>query len=105
MNLDEAVAAARVKKPDVELLELSSGSGTLVFRVPGSAEANAFRQRSNDKVQRSGAAEALLRTCLVFPDADTFTQLVEKKPFLIEKWSDKLTDEAGVAETVVAKKL
>lgn len=105
MNLEEAVAAEKQKNPNVELLQLTSSSGEFVFKVPTSTELGPFRKRISDKDQRSGALEMLVRTCLVYPDRAGFDAAVTKRPMLIEKWGDALTDAAGGAEDVEVKKL
>lgn len=105
MNLDEAVAAAKAQYPGAELLQLGSASGQFVFRVPTSTELGPFRKRISDRDQRAGALENLVRTCLVYPDRAGFDAAVLKRPMLIEKWGDELTDAAGGAEDIEVKKL
>jgi hypothetical protein len=103
--MQAAIDAAKQNNPDVELLQLSSASGDVVLRVPAAAEVAVFRKRIMDKETRSSAIENLVRTCLVFPAREAFNALVQKRPFLIEKYGEKLTDAAGDSEEVEVKKL
>jgi hypothetical protein len=106
-TIEEAIAKARQSNANVELRQYSSVSGEAVFRLPNSAEASAFRKRTFDKDAgtRADALENLVRTCLVFPDVETFNALINKRPFLVDTWGDKLVDAAGAEEQVTEKKL
>lgn len=89
-----------------ELLLLTSKSAEVVFRVPGGVEMDAYRARhAGDRSKTTEANRSLLGTCLAFPDTATLQEILDRRPLLLEKWSDKLLDAGGGEEEVEAKKL
>jgi len=89
-----------------ELVAFKSKTAEVVFRVPNGVEMDAYRTRhGSDRAKIPEANKGLLATCLAYPDSETFQQILNERPLLLEKWSDKLTDAAGADEVIEVKKL
>lgn len=100
-KLDELKAA----NPGRELVVYTSKAGEVVFKVPNGVEFDAYRTRhGNDKAKFAEAGKGLLATCRVWPEPKEFIALLDRRPMLLEKWVDKLTDAAGGDEEIEVKK-
>lgn len=102
---DADIAALKLEHPGRELILLSSPFGEVVAKAAGLVEVNELRARMADKKTAVGAVDWFVRSCIVFPSRDALNEMVQRKPFLVERWYQKLEAEAGAAEEIEVKKL
>lgn len=106
MAIEQAIIdKIKEANPDAELLLIESSMGEIIAKIPGSFEMNAFRTRIFDEKRRSGATEALVRSCVLYPERDELNHLVQKRPLLIEKIASELDKAGGGQEEIEVKKL
>lgn len=89
--------------PGAELIQLKSPAGVVIAKVPGPIEVAELRNRMGDK-RSGGATEWFVRTCIIYPSNEVLNLMVKRRPFLIEKWYQKLEVEAGSAEEIEVRK-
>jgi hypothetical protein len=103
---DDKLTELKSLNPGRELVVYRSVAGEAVFKIPNGAEFDAYRTRhGNDRAKFAEAGKSLLATCRVFPSAADFIALLDRRPMLLEKWVDKLTDAAGGDEVIEVKKV
>lgn len=98
------IEQVKAKHPGVELFLLSSGSAEVIAKV-GKVEVDMFKDLVMAPATKSRAMERFVRACVIFPSPEEVLTILQRKPALVEKWGDKLLDEAGHAEEVELKKL
>lgn len=103
---DQQVTELKEKNPGRDIVQLSSKSGEVAFKVPNAVEIDAFRQRlAGNRANAAEANKALVATCCVYPSKEELRALLDRKPFLLEKWAEALMDAAGADEEIELKKL
>jgi hypothetical protein len=105
-ELKELLAELEAKNPGRELVVYNAKAGLAIFKVPNGPEIDAWRTRhGGEKAKFPEANKALLATCRVHPEAVEFQSMLMRRPFLLEKWIDSLTDAAGADEVIEVKKV
>lgn len=108
MPTEDQISALKSKTPGtLHLLEYDNGKSAVVAKQPPEAEWRRLVEASTgDKGgSRARALVTFTRACIVWPDADSLDRIFEERPALLERFGDALTDIAGAAEKIVAKKL
>lgn len=95
----------RLKSEHEELHQLTAGELTFVVVPPSRAAWQRFSERVTDDAKRLHALEQLARDCVVFPSAEAFDNVLQKKPATAAALFPKLSELAGAVEEVEAKKL
>ncbi len=105
---DEVIVSLKSKHAGtLHLLEYDDGKSAVVAKQPPEAEWRRLVEASTSD-KGGGKARALVtftRSCIIWPDADALDAIFEERPALLERFGDSLTDIAGAAEKIVAKKL
>jgi hypothetical protein len=108
MPTDEVIAGLKSKHAGtLHLLQYDDGKSAVVAKQPPEAEWRRLVEASTSD-KGGGRARALVtftRSCIVWPDADALDAIFEERPALLERFGDALTDIAGAAEKITAKKL
>ena len=105
-ELKQKVAELEGANPGRELVVYNSKAGLAIFKVPNGVEIDAWRARhGGEKAKFPEANKTLLATCRVYPEPLEFKVLLDRRPFLLEKWIDALTDAAGADEEIEVKKV
>jgi hypothetical protein len=104
MPIDKSIIEGlKAEHGDVYLLEAKEES--VVVTVPTRPQYRRFIEAAGKDNKRPHAMETLCRECVVYPNAETFDALLEKKPGLAATFSAKLLELAGVEDEAAAKKL
>lgn len=94
------------KNPGRELLSITVGDTEVIALVPTGKEVTQLRDMvASGGPQKGKSQELFVRNCIVDPQREALSALLDKKPFLVEKLGDELAQAAGSAEEVFVKKL
>jgi hypothetical protein len=102
---EEEIAAVRAAHPTRELFLLSGTTVDAIAMIPNKMETDRFRREIIKPEQRATAMETYVRNAIVWPDRKRVQDLLNTRPWLMEKWYSKIEDEAGDAEEIETKKL
>jgi hypothetical protein len=102
----DVIAKLKSQFPSTELRQYRSEEGdAIVCKCPSRGDYKRFRAMIVDPNQRANALETLMRSCVVYPDAQGVAVLLERRPGLAEVFGDKLSGWAGAGQEVTEKKL
>lgn len=105
--LDAAtIESLKQKHPGSDLYAIGNGAEAVVVRPPTMAEWKSFRAMAREGGAKSIEASGyLLGLCRLWPEADKYEAILARRPALVDTYSARLAEIAGVDEEVVAKKL
>lgn len=83
----------------------SDGEVEFVVRSPTKAEYSVFLKESLDESVRHAALRRLVRPCVLFPQGEDLTGLVERFPALHETLGKSILELAGMVSAQLGKKL
>ena len=108
LSQDE-IEKLKASHPGVELHFVTAGIGerevSVIVKVPNRERWNRFKSQVGDPHRKAMAFESLVRDCVVHPSAGELDRLLEQRPGLAEAFGGKLTEIAGLEESVAARKL
>lgn len=101
------------RTPDIEALkaqhgdihELTAAGVSVIVKAPSRGAWKRFRTSAQNERNRANAVGNLLLDCLVWPDHQTFEQILEKQPGLEDTFAAEVVEIAGAAEATTRKKL
>jgi hypothetical protein len=102
---EQIVEQLKVANAGVPLTMLTAQGESIVVRPVPRPAWKRFRAAVDGGTRMNDNLELLLLDCLVYPDRQAFTTLLERKPGLAETFGHRLAREAGYAAEVDAKKL
>jgi hypothetical protein len=105
----EQIDKLKAAHAGAELHQVTAGSGereaSVVVKVPTRERWNRFKAQVADQNRKALAFEALVVDCVVHPSKAELGAMLEARPGLSEAFGGKITELAGLEETVTAKKL
>jgi hypothetical protein len=101
----EQVAELKEKYHSDNFYELILGEDTFVVRPPTRGEYGKFRQAIHDEGKRPYALETLARDCILYPDREQVSALLEVWPALGEKIGNKVLELGRASDEIQIKKL
>ena len=91
-----------------EVLSIGNDETDVIVRPPSGVEYDRFKVEASKAADRPeiglNAMKILTRACVVYPDKDAFTALMEKYPALADSYANELLQMAGASQTVTRKK-
>ena len=104
MEREKIEALKREKGLDrVAVVRLDSVA-EVVLRPPTRAEWRRFKEQGQDAQRRIGAAEQLVKDCVVHPEAAEFEKLLDRYPGIVDRVENVVADLAGIVEDVHVEK-
>lgn len=101
-EIAKKVAEIQAANPDREIVTFESEYAWAAFKIPNGTEYDRYRALVRSNI--SEANKTLLANCLAWPEKERFAEILDRRPHLVEKWADKLTDAAGAEEVIEVKK-
>jgi hypothetical protein len=99
----------KAKHPADELHRLGGTKEIVVVKCPSAPLWEAMQDKVLDakstQPQRRAAAHNLLISCVVFPSAEKVAELLERKPGLLQTFTNQLSEIAGVDNEARSEKL
>lgn len=77
----------------------------IIVRLPTRPEWARFTTQLQDEKRMAKAQEQLVRDCLVHPSKDDLEAIFNRRPGLASSWGLVISQKAGAARSVEAKKL
>lgn len=91
-----------------EVLSIGSDETEVIVRPPTGTEYDRFKVEASKAADRPeiglNALKALTRACVVYPDKDAFSVLLDRYPAIADSYGNELLQMAGASQTVTRKK-
>jgi hypothetical protein len=95
--------ALKAQHGELFVIETDDGEA-LAFRRPTRAEYKRFKANALDEQKRMDADEQLVRAVTIYPDAEGFAALLDRKPALATSMAGEVLKVAGAVQGLEAKK-
>jgi len=102
---DEQIAELKSANGNAELLLMEGKEFSVVAKLPTRANWRRMRSELQDDQKSQVAQENLLRTCLVWPELARFDEWCERRPGIVESFSNHLVMSAGMEKDIEKKLL